>query len=513
MTIRKLYIKSFILIILTVLLVKLLDSYIIQDEEFHIAYNKFINKNEKYDFVYMGNSLSQRSYNVDYIDSLLNTKSINIGGSAHHFSLTNALFQKLINNKELYPNKLLVIEISPWQFEKYKTEKLIFLQTPIFDELQFSKEYYQLLQEFRQPKEYPEMLSSTIRFHNNLIENFVETNTKLKSLKKSNYNGFSLKVEKQIDQNLRDIRMGFFEIAAQYPEMVDSSIAIELNTTTEAMVIDIIEKCKEKEIPLLFVTAPAINQIWEKEHYGKMKYIEDLLTKNKAHHINFNRYFIELGLTFDDYTDYSHVNVTGTRKIAPVLLKYITYKLNISKNIQHEIIKTKKIFNLLKVNDLLNKEAKITETEDYYNKEKIYLLSRTSTSESSFINTKSIKTIIDNRYTTSVVVKKGEKSNLFGLRIQGVYPDRIDAVFNLNDGTIKDKIATGGFKNENASITFLGDGWYKCSVSALINSTKIKIIFGPTTAERKIKAWEGKTNSLVDTYIIPTSLLFKKTGQ
>ena len=92
------------------------------------------------------------------------------------------------------------------------------------------------------------------------------------------------------------------------------------------------------------------------------------------------------------------------------------------------------------------------------------------------------------------MVKKGEKDNVFGLRIQGIYPDRVDAVFDLDKGDVLGIKKSKDFTNESASIEPLENGWYKCSITAQVNSDFVKILFGPTSAEKDIVGWEGKTS-------------------
>ncbi|GAA3656689.1 hypothetical protein [Flavivirga jejuensis] len=71
-----------------------------------------------------------------------------------------------------------------------------------------------------------------------------------------------------------------------------------------------------------------------------------------------------------------------------------------------------------------------------------------------------------------------------GLRIQGVYPNRVDVVFDLENGKVKGYKGTQDFQNVHTTIESLDDGWYKCSLNLDVAADKIRIILDPTTSEK-----------------------------
>ncbi len=516
----KLFAKSILLLTLAVLLLKLIDSYCIQNELFHFTYNRAFNKKEKFDIVVMGNSLSQRTYNTTYIDSVLNTKSINIGGSAHHFFLTNAIFQKLINDENAHPNKLLVIEISPWQFKDYGTEKLKFLQMAGLDEIGYSKSYFQAVNNFFTVKEYPKALSSTIRFHDELTGKWVKTYQRLAHLKKINANGFELNVKHRIDEKTKNIKSDYLEIATQYSNNINNAKEIKLDEFSEKMVLSIIDDCREKGINLLFVTAPALNMLYNEDDYGRMKYIENLLRSNKAKHINCNRIFNDINLTPDDFSDLYHLNKFGNRKLAPVLLDTIISIFDIKKNIINPKInnekealkapetKTVSSDNVIGWDRVRTTLGKLNVKYDL--NQEVYRISRNTNTENSYINIANNDTDINENYSVSIIAKKGNIDNYLGMRISGNYPNRVDAVFNLEKGIVKGISKGGDFDNQEAKIEALNDGWYKCTLYGRVSKEGIIIILGPTDKSREISTWEGVTKDNNDILVVPNSLKFKK---
>jgi len=64
----------------------------------------------------------------------------------------------------------------------------------------------------------------------------------------------------------------------------------------------------------------------------------------------------------------------------------------------------------------------------------VYLLSRITNTESAYLSSGLIPVTYASEYKVSVVVKKASNNNLFGLRLTGTYPDRADAIFDLDKG-------------------------------------------------------------------------------
>ncbi|MEM9679508.1 MAG: hypothetical protein AAF901_04225 [Bacteroidota bacterium] len=155
----------------------------------------------------------------------------------------------------------------------------------------------------------------------------------------------------------------------------------------------------------------------------------------------------------------------------------------------------------------------LEETPDQFLNQNIHLLSRTDEdSNASYIYTGKIAVDYASTYRVSILAKKTESNNLMGLRIQGEYPDRVDAVFNLETGELVEVLKGRDFENESASIEAIGDDWYRCSVMAEVTADEVLILIGPTTAENKVNGWESKTNEPCQINIIPSSITFERTA-
>ena len=141
----------------------------------------------------------------------------------------------------------------------------------------------------------------------------------------------------------------------------------------------------------------------------------------------------------------------------------------------------------------------------------VFTLSRTSTTETSYASVNNIPVVFGNYYRASALVRKDDLlGGFFGLRIIGEYPNRADAVFDLENGLMKEVVDVGEFFNGEAKIEDVGEGWYKCSLSAEVNSNKMKIILGPTSGLGKTITWEGATNEKSSVHIIPSSLVLEE---
>ena len=80
------------------------------------------------------------------------------------------------------------------------------------------------------------------------------------------------------------------------------------------------------------------------------------------------------------------------------------------------------------------------------------------------------KSAVATKYSFSVYVKKANE-DYFSMRMSGSYPARVDVIFNLSNGTVVSEATASGFSNLESSIVSVGNGWYKCVVSATTDAT------------------------------------------
>ncbi|NNK59753.1 MAG: hypothetical protein HKP00_03985 [Flavobacteriaceae bacterium] len=144
------------------------------------------------------------------------------------------------------------------------------------------------------------------------------------------------------------------------------------------------------------------------------------------------------------------------------------------------------------------------------NKATVVTIKRTTTTNSGFVRIGNIDVNFNSTNTVSIKVKKGKQGGLMGMRLQGIYPNRADAIFDLSSGKLKETFNQGQFSNVKASIKKADGEWYLCTLQAKSNLNKVNFIFGPTDASKKALNWEGSTSQKVEINVDPRSLQIKE---
>lgn len=236
-------------------------------------------------------------------------------------------------------------------------------------------------------------------------------------------------------------------------------------------------------------------------------YVDNLLKTNKKE--------------IDAYTNTLKTEFKG-RLLNPENLRY-------NQNIMRtEFEKLKKDFNLdiifemeqrshvEKFHDLSNsnnwsqKEVELIASNLKYKGKTSQKIKRSNTKTAGFIRYGNIKIGYGTSNEISVIVKKDSGNAIFGMRMQGIYPNRVDALFDLDTGKLIETFKDGGFYDEKASIKPLGNGWYLCTLIARANIDQVNVIFGPSYTNKKASNWEGPTKIKSSILVIPESLELKE---
>lgn len=139
-----------------------------------------------------------------------------------------------------------------------------------------------------------------------------------------------------------------------------------------------------------------------------------------------------------------------------------------------------------------------------------YHLSRNTTKESAFLSSSIIPVNYGSEYKVTVNAKKGKVGSFLGLRMSGTYPDRVDAIFDLDKGVVLDYKTSRDFENPLVSIENLGNGWYQCSLTAEVAADNIRVLMGATEANKNVLGWEGKTEKAVDILFVPSRVVVEE---
>lgn len=103
--------------------------------------------------------------------------------------------------------------------------------------------------------------------------------------------------------------------------------------------------------------------------------------------------------------------------------------------------------------------------------------------------------------TLSVFAKAKSVGGRIGLRVQGTYPDRVDAVFDLNAGTLVGTVAAN-YTVLDATIVPVVNGWYRLTLTCKVAGTPATLaMFGPTDASKTVGGWEGASATLSNCYV------------
>ncbi len=112
--------------------------------------------------------------------------------------------------------------------------------------------------------------------------------------------------------------------------------ALPISKVSEGALISLMNKCKEENIPVLFVTTP-----WkiDEESQRKNLYISQLIEDYGFDFLDCNLYMEEMGLDFStDFYNAKHVNVFGSEKVTRLIGDYIQENYPISEEHSQQVI-------------------------------------------------------------------------------------------------------------------------------------------------------------------------------
>lgn len=506
----KLYLKFLTLIILVLLILTSFDQILDHNSLISHVDSEIFDKDKNVDFIFFGNSLSQHSFNDKMIDSAFNSSSYSLGSPAQYFPITAELYKKSIKSEIEKPLKLTVVVVSPYQFEVIDTEKWRYLQKAALDHIPKNENYFKIINRLYDYKEYPETFFKSIRFHNEFSTKIKESSDEARTLSDSDARGFINYSEHKLAYNERVKLKNFSEKISNFREIVERTESMQLNPIVENALFDIITLSKNRKIPLLLITPPAPNLIDPIKNYGHFKYLDSISKKHKVNYVNLNESYSKLNLTLDDFSDPSHLNKYGNKKVTQYLIEYMKDTLGIKTNEKQvkniKPVKTKKIYQG-HLKEIARVRSEIQPSEVLSDSTKSYLLKRTSITESSLIMTIPISGISKgSRYRAIIKAKKGLTDSQLALRIQGKYPNRVDAVFNLDEKRNSGLALGGEFSNPKAQIKDLKDGYFECSVEVDVSDSELRIIIGSTDNITKSGIWEAATPFKTDIIVVPESI-------
>lgn len=177
-----------------------------------------------------------------------------------------------------------------------------------------------------------------------------------------------------------------------------------------------------------------------------------------------------------------------------------------TQSVSHSILST---VSLPSIDNWGRNNIEFTSSQETHPIGPVSTISRVSKNESAYVSIDNLPVYSGSTYRLSVVVKKFKNDKNFALRFQGIYPNRVDAVYDLETGIVKEVLLSGAdemAQDQIATIEHLGGGWYMCSLSANLFNDYVRVVMGPTTNKLKTDLWETRTGKKSNALIIVNSL-------
>ncbi len=154
------------------------------------------------------------------------------------------------------------------------------------------------------------------------------------------------------------------------------------------------------------------------------------------------------------------------------------------------------------------KDVELIARIETYRGDSIYSISRLPQSKAAYVALDNIK--INNRKKTQqvrVLVKPLNNAACLGIRMQEIYPNRVDALFDLETSSLAGINTIGEYiSGVNTRAIITEDGWIECILEAKVDANYIRLIFGPSTKNKQPSGWESEVLQPNEILIIPSSL-------
>lgn len=383
----RLFLKNFVFFLLFICLLGLSDK-IFQKKSIPFFANKLYRESQvNVDIAFFGSSHSFSSYDPRVFQDRLNQYTYNFGLPAERLITTQAVISEVLNRNDL---KLGIIDVFSSTIDDLPTEKSKYFQLSTFDNLEFSKEKATTFSHIYGVENFLD-ISATLRNHSNWNERFFDDSYKIHR-QYDFFNGYNTRFsfnKKEWNKYLKKLK-----------QEKDTTVVRDLTDKQKSLLNRTIKQFKEKNIELLFVSAPFHKKYIPNSYRAYLISLKKHVNSQGVRFLDFNDLFDKLKLDETDFRDASHLNANGALKVSVFLADYIQSNFN---NIigKESINKLNNRFSILSENIpvLYEREFKSKVFKEEIGIDKIYLYQ-----------------VYKNRY--EVIITGGDEEKLRNLKLK-----------------------------------------------------------------------------------------------
>lgn len=277
----------------------------------------YAEEEESLDIVAVGSSALYRYLNTPCLWREFGITSYNISTP----SQSNFLIEDLIDEVEKTQSPQLII---------IETRKFILAQSKSQDSFRFELVYNNMKYSWNRV----ELINSLIDTWSERINAYFDIITYHDSWEELSYENLSY-IDNENDHKLK----GWRNIAAvkklKEPKIDISGESMPILEASEEALIQLMDKCKEENIAVLFVATP-----WkiDAENQLKNKYVGELIEANGFQFLDCNLYLEEIGLDFSkDFYNKNHTNMIGAEKVTEFIGNYVLENYDINTDHSEEV--------------------------------------------------------------------------------------------------------------------------------------------------------------------------------
>jgi Icc-related predicted phosphoesterase len=270
------------------------------------------------DVIFYGSSRSFRTFNPLIIDAYSKTISFNLGGEAQRVPITDLILEESLRKTK---PKLAILEIHNYSIKFPEDTKRKGVQLRSLDFVSYhSINKLNNVLKYYTPKELLGVYSPLIRNHKKWkYVHFLNLDRSIKTIDYFN-RGYLGSMNKFNDDDEKFIEFNSESIT---PKRGNKTITEE----DKKNILNFILLAKQNNVDVLIVSAPDMRSKYH--NYTFFDELNSICNEQGVNYINFNDYYKELNIGYDDFEDPGHLNIYGSLKTSVFLSNYINEHYNL----------------------------------------------------------------------------------------------------------------------------------------------------------------------------------------